>query len=96
MPAVRERTPFGRQSQLPKFLKNAGFYLMARNAPPVQVVLISGYWDSPLETEELEFSLNIRFKGDKNPLLSTQGYPESCSRPSHCRHAEMLFLTQFL
>lgn len=40
--------------QFHKFLRNAGFYLMARN-PIVHLKLMSGDMDRLLESEELEF-----------------------------------------
>lgn len=44
-------------NQFHKLLRNAGFYLMARN-PIVHLKLVSGDTDSLLESEELEFSLD--------------------------------------
>lgn len=56
---VREMTPFGRREQIHKFLRNDGFYLLARNPPIVQVVFISGYLSCLLEFGELEFPLYL-------------------------------------
>lgn len=40
---VGEIDPFGSQNRLHKFLRNAGFYLTARNPPIVHLELVSGY-----------------------------------------------------
>lgn len=59
LPEAREMTHCGSKTRCHKFLRNAGFYLTARNNPTVQVELISGHLDSLLEFGELEIPLDL-------------------------------------
>ena len=59
LPEIREPIPLVNVNQFLKFLKNASFYLTARNPPIGQLGLVSGSLDYLLEFGELELPLDL-------------------------------------
>lgn len=60
LPEVREMTPSGRWGLgFHKLLRNASFLSDCQRSSVIQVELIPGYLDCPLEFGELEFPLDL-------------------------------------